>query len=148
LLLVAGIDRRIYAAVEDAISVSQAEPPGVDWAAAPVPVLRVLGNMDTESAQELAASRLSGDVDSLVAPQDLDLSFQVAAQSSSYRVDAMVEVDGSVFNRRRWVDRKQPGSDGLPWSFFRTEALRVVASSVGLVEGEGMSSGEGIRAGS
>lgn len=152
LLLVAGIDRRIYAAVADAVCVSQAESAGVDWAAAPVPVLRVLGNMDTASAQELAASRASGADDSMVAPQDIDLSFQVAAQSSSYRVDAMVAVDGSVFNRRRWVDRKQPGIDGLPWTFFRTEALRVVASSVASSvasnEGEGMTMREGVRAGS
>jgi general secretion pathway protein K len=152
LLLVAGIDRRIYSAVADAVCVSQAQQPGVDWAAAPVPVLRVLGNMDTESAQELAAARASGAVDSLVAPQDLDLSFQVAGQSTSYRLDAMVEVDGSVFDRRRWVDRKKPGIDGLPWTFFRTEALRVVASSVAssvaLSEREGITMGEGVRAGS
>jgi len=144
LLLVAGIDRRIYDAVEDAVYVSQVGQSGVDWATAPVPVLRVLGGMDTESAQELAASRLSDNVDGLVAPQDLDLSFQEAAQLSSYRIDAMVELDGSLFNRRRWVDRSQPGSDGLPWTFFRTEALRVIASSAG----EGLITGEGIHAGS
>ncbi len=137
LLLVAGIDRRIYTAVEDAVSVSQSGQSGVDWAVAPAAVLRVLGNMDAESAQELAASRASGEVDSLVAPQDIDLSFQEAEQSTAYRLDAMVEVDGSVFNRRRWVDRNQPGSDGLPWTFFRTEALRVMASS----EREGVHAG-------
>jgi len=144
LLLVAGVDRRIYSAVEDAVAVSQSGQSGVDWAAAPVPVLRALGNMDNVSAQELAASRLSGDVDSLVAPQDLDLSFQQAEQSSAYRLDAMVDVDGSVFNRRRWVDRSRPGSDGLPWTFFRTEALRVVASS----EAAGLRIGEDVHAGS
>jgi hypothetical protein len=144
LLLVAGIDRRIYDAVADAVYVSQGGQAGVDWATAPVPVLRILGNMDVESAQELAASRLSDNVDGLVAPQDIDLSFQEAKQLSSYRIDAMVVLDGSVFNRRRWVDRNQPGSDGLPWTFFRTEALRVIASSAG----EGSTIGEGAHAGS
>ena len=144
LLLVAGIDRRIYEAVEDAVYVSQVGQPGVDWAVAPVPVLRVLGNMDAESAQELAASRSSDKVDGLVAPEDIDLSFQEAAQLSSYRIDAMVELDGSVFNRRRWVDRARPGSDGLPWSFFRTEALRVMPSGAG----EGLTMGEVTHAGS
>ncbi len=131
LLLVSGINRQIYEAVEDAVYVSQVGQSGVDWASAPVSVLRVLGGMDAESAQRLAASQFSDQADGLVAPAGLDLSFQEATQLSSYRVDAMVELDGSVFNRRRWVDRDRSGSDGLPWSFFRTEALRVMPSGAG-----------------
>lgn len=128
LLLVSGINRQIYTAVEDTVYVSQVGQSGVDWASAPVSVLRVLGGMDAELAQQLAASRSSDQADGLVAPDGLDLSFQEATQLSSYRIDAVVELDGSVFNRRRWVDRDRPGSDGLPWSFFRTEALRVMPS--------------------
>ena len=141
LLLVTGFDRHIYQAAEDAVYVSQVEQSGVDWATAPAAVLRVLGGMDAESAQELVASRLSDQADALVAPEDLDLSFQEATQLSAYRVDAMVELDGSVFNRRRWVDRNRPGSDGLPWTFFRTEALRVVAPGAGPTTGDGVHAG-------
>ncbi len=144
LLLVSGFNRHIYQAVENAVYVSQAGQSGVDWATAPAAVLRALGGMDAEAAQELAASRLDDQAGGLAAPADLDLSFQEAAQLSSYRIDAIVELDGAVFNRRRWVDRSVPGSDGLPWIFFRTEALRVMASS----GGEGSTNGEGVHAGS
>jgi len=131
LLLVAGVDRRVYEAVQDGIYVSQDEQSGVDWAAAPVPVLRTLMGGNTESAQALAESRLGDEQDRLVAPSDIDLSYQEARVKSSYRVDALVEHGGSVFSRRRWVNRDSPGTDGLPWSFFRTEALRVNAAMAG-----------------
>ncbi len=144
LLLVSGIDRHIYQTVADAVYVSQVGQSGVDWVAAPVAVLRVLGGMDAESAQELADSRLSDQVDGLVAPEGLDLSFQEASQLSAYRVDAMVKLDGSTFNRRRWVDREHAGTDGLPWSFFRTEALRVLPAS----NGDGLIARENSHAGS
>jgi type II secretory pathway component PulK len=131
LLLVAGIDRRVYEAVQDAIYVSQEGQSGVDWATAPVVILRGLLGGDAESAQALVEARVSDEQEGLVAPSDMDLRFQEASITTAYRIDAMVEVDGSVFNRRRWVDTGRPGQDGLPWSFFRTEALRVLPATAG-----------------
>ena len=145
LLLVTGIDRRIYQAVADAVYVSQVGQAGVDWTTAPAAVLRVLGGMDAASAQELVDARLRDQVEGQlapVAPEGLDLSFQAESQLPAYRVDAEVVLDGTVFHRRRWVDREQAGSDGLPWSFFRTEALRVLSAS----NDEGLIAGEGVRA--
>lgn len=143
LLLVSGIDRRVYESVSDAIYVSQEGQAGVDWATAPVVVLRGLLGGDAESAQALAESRMSDAEDALVAPSDMDLTFQEARATSSYRIDAIVELGGSIFNRRRWVSTDHTGSDGLPWSFFRTEALRVVSDSSGteLLMEEGASAG-------
>jgi general secretion pathway protein K len=144
LLLVTGIDRRVFEAVQDSVYVSQEGQAGVDWASAPVSVLRALGGMDENAAKELADTRINDITEGFLAPQDIDLSFQEAAELSSYRIDAVVKVDGSVFNRRRWVDRARPGSDGLPWSFFRTEAVTVMPQTAG----EGSTIGEGIHAGS
>lgn len=127
LLLVAGVDRRIFEAVQDAIYVSQEEQSGVDWATAPVGVLRGLLGGDEQSAQAVAASRLGEAQEMLAAPSDMDMSFQESRIRSSYRIDALVALDGSVFNRRRWVSSGKSGSDGLPWRFFRTEALRVMS---------------------
>lgn len=131
LLLIPGMDRRIYESVQDAIYVSQQGQAGVDWASAPPVILRGLMGGDAESALALAESRLSDAQEDLVAPSDMDLRFQEASVSTAYRIDAMVEVDGSVFNRRRWVNTGIPGADGLPWNFFHTEALRVLPATAG-----------------
>jgi general secretion pathway protein K len=144
LLLVSGIDRRVFEVVQDAVHVGQVGQSGVDWALAPVAVLRALGDMDEDAAKELAEMRINDTAEGLVAPQEMDLSFQQASALSSYRIDALVELDGSVFNRRRWVNRTRPGSDGLPWSFFRTEAVSVMPQT----EGEGLTLEEGVHAGS
>jgi general secretion pathway protein K len=130
LLLVSGVDRHIFEAVRDAVYVSQVEQSGVDWASAPVSVLSALGGGDLDAARELAESRSEEQEAGLVAPDSLDLSFQEASALSSFRIDAVVQYDGSAFNRRRWVDRAKAGSDGLPWSFFRTEPLRALPSTV------------------
>lgn len=144
LLLVAGVDRRVYEAVQDAIYVSQEGQAGVDWATAPPVVLRSLMGGDAEAAQALAESRLIDAQEGLVAPTDIDLSFQEQRIKSSYRIDAAVELDGTVFNRRRWADSAKPGTDGFPWSFFRTESLRVLPA----VAGAGMPMVESDYAGS
>lgn len=126
LLLVPGIDRTIFEAVRDAVYVSDAGQPGVDWISAPVSVLRALGDVDEEFAIEVVKSRIDAPVDELLAPLELDMDFQQSAALSSFRVDALVKFDDTLFLRRRWVDRASAGADGLPWRFFRTEAVTVV----------------------
>ena len=143
LLLVQGVDRRIFEAIRDSVYVDQAGQPGVDWVSAPASVLQALGDMDEEAAMDLAESRLTEKVEGLVAPQGIDLGFQETADLSSYRVDALVVFDGSVFRRRRWVDRARSGADGLPWRFFRTEAVRVLPQ----IEGSGLVVKEDAHAG-
>ena len=126
LLLVPGIDRTIYEAVRDAVYVSATGQPGVDWMSAPVSVLRALGDVDEEFAIEVVKSRIDQPVEELLAPVELDMDFQESTALSSFRVDALVRSDETLFRRRRWVDRSSAGADGLPWRFVRTEAVRVV----------------------
>ena len=144
LLLIQGVDRRIFEAVQDSVYVAQAGQAGVDWVSAPVPVLRALGEMDDEAARELAESRSMEQVVDLVMPGELNLDFQAEAELSTYRADALVVLDDTVYLRRRWVNRARGGADGLPWRFFRTEAVRVIPRQ----KGAELAVGESVRAGS
>ena len=128
LLMVESVDRDIFEAVRDSLYVAVQGGSGVVWVSAPASVLQALGEVDEMSATELAASRLTEKVESLEPPVWMDLSYQQAVQSYSYRADARVVFDNTVYLRRRWVDRARVGADGLPWLFFRTEAVRVVRS--------------------
>lgn len=143
LLLVEGLDRRIFEAIRDSVYVDPVGQPGVDWVAAPVSVLRALGGMNEVTAMELAASRMTTSAEELVAPKGLDLAFQATAELSSYRVDALVVYGDTVYRRRRWVDRAMPGADGLPWRFIRTEAVTALPSD----DFHSLAMREGIHAG-
>ena len=122
LLLVAGVDRRIFEAIKDAVYVSRdGGQTGVDWNSAPATVLRALGDIDEASAYELMLARLDALDDSL--PPEEFMAYQQSMQSSIYRVDALVQGDSTVYQRRRWVDRGRSGFDGLPWIYLRTDDL-------------------------
>ena len=124
LLLVPGFDRRIFDAIRDAVYVSQLGQAGVDWMTAPVQVLRAIGDMDEEQALELLDKVDRSEEGDQVAPAELDLGFQESRKLPLYRVDAHVASGGELYQRRRWVKRGAKGVDGLPWQFFRTEAIR------------------------
>lgn len=126
LLMVEGVDRHIFEAVRDSIHVAPQGSTGVDWMSAPLSVLRALGQVDEEMAMGLIESRLTKKVVYLEPPAGINLAYQQTVQSSSYRADALVILDNTVYLRRRWVDRARVGADELPWLFFRTEAVRAV----------------------
>jgi hypothetical protein len=128
LLLVPGVDRRIFEIVKDSIYVSREGQSGVDWNQAPAAVLQVLGEMQEEEALELALSRLESPEENEL-PNEFALEFQESGVLPIYRVDAMVEFDNHVYQRRRWVDRSKTGLDGLPWSYFRTDELIVAGGA-------------------
>ena len=123
LMLVPGIGRDIFESIRDSVYVAQQGQAGVDWASAPASVLAILYGGDPDRAREQIIER-SGDSGPAVPPADLDLSYQQQQASSLYRVDALVQFDGESFLRRRWVDRRRQGGDGLPWSFFRSENVQ------------------------
>lgn len=129
LLLIPGFDRRIYEAVRDAVYVNEEGQAGVDWMSAPASVLRVIGDLDEATANELVAARESGEMDGVGAPEEIDLDFQEAADILALRVDAQVKSDDVTYLRRRWVNRAKAGADGLPWSFFRNEAVTVLSQT-------------------
>ena len=126
LLMVEGVDRDIFEAVRDSLYVAPQGSSGVDWASAPASVLQALGEIDEKMVLGLVKSRVTEDIEYLEPPMDIDLSYQEVVPSDSYRADALVVLDNTVYLRRRWVNRAQRGADGLPWLFFRTEAVRAV----------------------
>jgi general secretion pathway protein K len=143
LLMVEGVNRDIFEAVQGSVYVNRLGSPGVDWVSAPLSVLLALGEVDEEAAMGLVESRLTEKLEYLEPPAGMDLSYQQAVESNAYRADALVILDKTVYLRRRWVDRARVGADGLPWLFFRTEAVRVVPG----VEGAMLITKEGSYAG-
>lgn len=127
LLFVPGVDRQIFDAVRDVVYVSQGGQDGVDWASAPARVLQALGGISEEEAADIAALREQGDTRLGAAPVELDLAFQERSETANYRVDATVKIGDELYLRRRWVNSRRSGRDGLPWVFFRTEPVRSIA---------------------
>jgi general secretion pathway protein K len=131
LLSVNGINRGIYERVKDSIYVAAKGQAGVDWLSAPESVLTLLSGGDETLSRELGQSRLrdqqaaASDVGGTV-PVGLDMQFQKEGALPLFRVDALVKLHDGNYRRRRWVDRSKSGSDGLPWSFFRSEALAAI----------------------
>jgi len=126
LMLVPGVDRRLFEAVRDAVYVSQTGQSGFDWMVAPPEMLIPLGVTEDDLDRRGENSR-----GSMVAPEGLDLRFQGAMSMMFLRADARAAVDGDIYLRRRWVERGRAGQDGLPWRFFRTEPVRSITGSVG-----------------
>lgn len=123
LLLVPGIDRGIFEAVKDSVYVGDTGHSGVDWTHAPAQLLQALGDLDEEDALDMVRMRAESDDLSSI-PSALPQDFQQSASNSVYRVDAFVRMDGTLYQRRRWVDRVG-GAYGLPWRYFRTDAMTV-----------------------
>lgn len=127
LLLVPGIDRGIYEAVKDSVYVGDKGHTGVDWTHAPVQLLQALGDLEESDALDIARMRTEGD-EAGAMPAALSQEFQQAAQGTVYRVDAYARLESTLYHRRRWVDRGS-SAQGLPWRFFRTDALTVASGS-------------------
>lgn len=125
LLLVPGVDRAMYEALRESVYVSQKGELGVDWMAAPTSVLQALG-MSTDGAREWVVNRGEADAALLGIPEDIDPALLGEGGSPVYRIDALVAIDETTFKRRRWVNKSRTGADGLPWHFFRTEAIAAV----------------------
>ena len=126
LLLVAGVDRAVFESVREAVYVAQQGQGGVDWVSAPLSVIAALNEGNWPAARELIIKRAQDVERRWAAPAGLDLSHQQNGSLSLYRVDALIQLRDEHFLRRRWVDRQKRGSDGLPWSFFRSEPVRAL----------------------
>lgn len=127
LLLVPGMNRRLYEVLRESVYVSQNGQSTLDVMAAPQSVLLSLG-MSAEDSQEYMQERRGEDAVSIGIPESINPGFLSVTSLPSFRVDAVVAVDETPFLRRRWVNRLRSGEDGLPWHFFRTEAARALAT--------------------
>lgn len=123
LLSVDGVDRDVYERVRDLVYVDPQGQAGVDWQSASVAVLAMLNSGGDVDIEDLALSQVADISVDAVSPAGMNILFQEAQSLPLFRIDALVKVDGANYRRRRWVDRSQGGSDGLPWRYFRTEPV-------------------------
>jgi general secretion pathway protein K len=128
LLAVRGINRDMYERLRDLVYVAQQEADGVDWLSAPLQVITALGGVDRARALDIIESRRAGSLGTVALPQDIDTTFQASGPAATFRIDAVVELGGAQYLRRRWADTTRPGADGFPWHFFRTEPVRAPGS--------------------
>lgn len=136
LLLVPGINRALFNTLKELVHVSGNGQPGVDWQAAPAAVLGVLG-VESSAAEALRQQLREGNVEGASLPENLDQSLLGESTLPTFRADARVSIDGSVFLRRRWVERNVRGIDGLPWRVYRTESVRALQGNTESAVSEG-----------
>ena len=120
LLRVPGFNRALLDALRDDIRAVQGGG-GLSWAKAPAEVLAALEQVDPRRVAAIAAKR-----------DATELGQEMAAGESLFRVDAIVDLGGQQWLRRRWVKMESGGSGGseLPWSFMRTESPRVAGNGI------------------
>lgn len=119
LLRVPGVSRALYDRVSPVVHALSAGQAGVDPAAAPAAVLRVLADGDQavaaavqESRQDMASAE-AGAYNALVP------TYLSAGGSTAYCLEIDVTMtDGRVFQQRIWVDTAA-GAKGLPWRYTR-----------------------------
>lgn len=127
LLLVEGVNKALYDAVAEAISVTDHWESQVNLLAAPPAVLQVLADADAALIEHWQQAQKEPSPGVLQPPAETDLVNTAA--TSIYRVEARIRFpDGQVFQRVRWVEYGQAGRDRLPWRFFRTESVARIGS--------------------
>lgn len=120
LLQVQGVSRTIYQQIQGMVYAQQTSHAGVNLAAAPLPVLRVLAKGDEALAEQWDKQRaqfLTGFL-----PPELEPEWINRQNSTLYCSQARVTfADGEHVQRIRWIDRARKGVDGLPWAVVRAE---------------------------
>ena len=103
-LRVSGVDRSVFDAVRDYITVANLGGEGAP------------GTGDTTERIESIAAAMRG--------QGKLMQGQVQPNAGSLRVDAVVELGGQYWVRRRWVQFEPASHSALPWRILRSEAAR------------------------
>lgn len=126
LLSVAGMDRATLDSVRDFL----AEPAAGSGLSRPGPPARqALEAVFNLSPQRRVAATVNaeGSAPGGAVAGGIQLAGNLARRAGAYRVDAIVEMDGKHWLRRRWID-PGPGNRGAPWRHIRTEPARVIGS--------------------
>ena len=119
LLRVPGVSRALYDRVSPLVHAQAAGPAGVDPAAAPAALLRVLAIGDQAVADSLQESRQDMVSAGAAAYNGLVPEYLSEGGSSTYCLEIDVTMtDGRVFQQRIWVDTAA-GAKGLPWRYTR-----------------------------
>ncbi|MFT6275016.1 MAG: hypothetical protein ACJAZ0_001107 [Halioglobus sp.] len=126
LMKIEGVGRSLFDSVREAVVAGKSRRTGVDWASAPLPVLRVISGGDDALAISIVEGRSGDPTASTAVPSGLNAKFQLVSSSTRYRMDARVLVGDKNWLRRRWVALGAKKGSLLPWQFVRTEAARAV----------------------
>jgi hypothetical protein len=119
LLRVEGMNRAALDAARDLVVVGgSGNSRGADWSAAPPAVLAVLSDAYPEKAASYAAGENGNNKP----------AGGRTGSSGGYRIDALVRYGDQTWLRRRWFTLGGSASGQLPWRFYRTEPVRVVAA--------------------
>lgn len=122
LLAVPGLNRAALDSLRDFITVERGAPGN----RASAPLADSLLSQKLTLLSNWAPAARAGQAE-LLANSEVSSGAQVLLRGSSdYRVDALVRRDRDVWLRRRWVSVDRGGRGGLPWSFVRTEPVRLV----------------------
>lgn len=126
LLLVRGMTRELLERIRPMIHAYQGTA-GIDLASAPTAVLHVLARGDDALVERFEEERASSPNGSWDGYPGLSPEYLLATSSSWYRVDARVlQLDGSVLQRSRWVQADTSDRDKLPWRLLRAEPVVAV----------------------
>ena len=112
ILRVPGISRKIFDAVRDYIVAGEAGAQ-IDWSQVPedlVPLAKFSGFRDTVRPENTSTRR---------------------GAARNYRVDALVQIGGATWLRRRWINFVARRDSPLPWRVERTEPARVTTTRTG-----------------
>jgi general secretion pathway protein K len=118
LLRIGGFDRRKIEAIADYVMANPASGGNLVLESAPEAVLKIVARKDpgkVAAAKKNRQKKAGGSKSQGVA----------AFNGELFRIDAIIELGGRQWLRRRWVRYGSSGYTSLPWHYFRTEAPRV-----------------------
>lgn len=103
-LRVPGLDRGVYDAIRDYITVANLS--------------------GTRSAAEQPIAKRLAAIEAMMRGENTRVRDQVQHSATSLRLDAIVELGGQRWLRRRWVELEPAKDSQLPWRILRSEAAR------------------------
>jgi general secretion pathway protein K len=124
LLQVLGVDFDLYSRLRPLVTVHVRGAGGVDPAAAPLPVLRVLASGNDQLASDYANAREASGT--LADTTRFPAAYLARAQTSRYLVEASVQLSNGAYLATRKVIDLASAQDGLAWQTLWAE--RVVES--------------------
>lgn len=126
LMLVEGFTREILEGIRPAAHSYQGNI-GIDLTSAPAEVLLVLARGDKELVERFMAERAENPWVSWDGYPGLTPEHLAGGGSALFRIDARIlQTDGKVLQRSRWVQTGSAGRDQLPWRRLRGEPVIAV----------------------
>ena len=107
-LRVPGLDRGVYDAIRDYITVANLS--------------------GTRSMAEQPIAKRLADIEAMMQGENTMVRDQVQHSATTLRLDAIIELGGQRWLRRRWVELEAAEDSQLPWRILRSEAARPLPS--------------------